>query len=115
MKIFMFILTLLLIFIIMSTLTILISKKSTMDREKSSPFECGFSPISKARMPFSIHFFLIAMVFLIFDIELSLILPMNSFKTIKNDEWLKTSFIVMTLISYGLYHEWLNGILQWSK
>nr|UBS94010.1 NADH dehydrogenase subunit 3 [Oliarus cf. filicicola HI01081] len=102
--------------LITSTLLILLSKKSTMDREKSSPFECGFSPISKARMPFSIHFFMIAIIFLVFDIEISLILPISiTFKFINLMEWLKTSSIIMILILYGLYHEWMNGILQWSK
>nr|AIT59009.1 NADH dehydrogenase subunit 3 [Qinlingacris elaeodes] len=94
----------------------ILSKKLINDREKSSPFECGFDPKSSARMPFSLQFFLIAMIFLIFDVEIALILPiMIIMKTSNIMIWtMVTMFFTIILLS-GLYHEWNQGALQWAN
>lgn len=52
-----------------------LSKKYVLTHQYSSPFECGFSPQSAARSPFSIHFFLVAIIFLLFDVELICMFP----------------------------------------
>nr|YP_010990649.1 NADH dehydrogenase subunit 3 [Klapperibrachys cremeri]WOW99080.1 NADH dehydrogenase subunit 3 [Klapperibrachys cremeri] len=95
--------------------TIVLSKKTKMSREKNSPFECGFSPFSSSRKPFSTHFFLIATLFLIFDIEISIILPMTTTKMTNMQEWMFTSTTTMMILMLGLIHEWKNGMLEWSK
>nr|AND95980.1 NADH deshydrogenase subunit 3 [Onthophagus cf. tragus] len=108
-----------LIFIICNILMILssiISKKSFIDREKSSPFECGFDPKSSSRMPFSLHFFLIAVIFLIFDVEITLLIPiimMLKISNIYNLSLIITFFIIILL--FGLYYEWSQGALNWTK
>ena len=53
----------------------LVRKKSALDREFQRPFECGFSTLSDHRLKFSLHFFLIALVFIIFDVELIILFP----------------------------------------
>nr|QDI93329.1 NADH dehydrogenase subunit 3 [Roburocoris exiguus] len=94
----------------------MISKKSNMSREKMSPFECGFDPKSSSRIPFSSQFFLIAVLFLIFDIEIVIILPMiSTIKTSKMINWMITSMVFIMVLLLGLYHEWKNGILEWSN
>nr|YP_009740543.1 NADH dehydrogenase subunit 3 [Indopodisma kingdoni]QID03505.1 NADH dehydrogenase subunit 3 [Indopodisma kingdoni] len=100
--------------IVMIIATIL-SKKLINDREKSSPFECGFDPKSSARMPFSLRFFLIAVIFLIFDVEIALILPIVIIlKTSNIMIWtMSTMFFILVLLG-GLYHEWNQGALQWA-
>nr|AYQ19068.1 NADH dehydrogenase subunit 3 [Cleridae sp. 2 ACP-2013] len=105
-----------LISMIMIILASIISKKTFLDREKSSPFECGFDPKSSARMPFSLHFFLIAMIFLIFDVEITLILPLIIITKMTNlsNLILVSTFIVLILI-LGLFHEWNQGALNWTS
>nr|WRK67331.1 NADH dehydrogenase subunit 3 [Nemoptera sinuata] len=100
--------------IIMMMLASLLSKKSFNDREKNSPFECGFDPKCSARVPFSLHFFLIAIIFLIFDVEIALILPiMVIMKTSNLWIWFMSSMIFLFILLIGLYHEWNQGALNW--
>nr|WAL33192.1 NADH dehydrogenase subunit 3 [Pontia edusa] len=95
-------------------ISFIISKKSFLDREKCSPFECGFDPMNLARIPFSLHFFLITMIFLIFDVEIILILPMiPTFKLVNLFIWFKTSFFFIIILLIGLYHEWKQNMLNW--
>nr|YP_010287474.1 NADH dehydrogenase subunit 3 [Hydatocapnia marginata]UKT61805.1 NADH dehydrogenase subunit 3 [Hydatocapnia marginata] len=101
---------------IMMMLSIILSKKSFMDREKSSPFECGFDPKSSARIPFSLHFFLITMIFLIFDVEIALIFPIiKLFKLVNFLIWMKISFFFIFILLIGLYHEWNQNMLNWTN
>nr|YP_010578706.1 NADH dehydrogenase subunit 3 [Mandarinia regalis]UZP46670.1 NADH dehydrogenase subunit 3 [Mandarinia regalis] len=96
-------------------LSLLISKKSIMDREKCSPFECGFDPMNLPRIPFSLHFFLITVIFLIFDIEIALILPMIiTFKKVNFIVWWKVSSLFIIMLLIGLYHEWNQNMLNWT-
>nr|WUR10383.1 NADH dehydrogenase subunit 3 [Nicrophorus maculifrons] len=100
---------------IMMSIASIISFKSFMDREKSSPFECGFDPKNSARLPFSLQFFLIAVIFLIFDVEITLLIPLVvilKISSISNFIVISTFFIFILIV--GLYHEWNQGALKWS-
>nr|QNE85628.1 NADH dehydrogenase subunit 3 [Hybos culiciformis] len=102
--------------IIVMILASILSKKSIIDREKSSPFECGFDPKSSSRLPFSLRFFLIAIIFLIFDVEIALILPMIMILNNSNlMVWSITSMIFLLILLLGLYHEWNQGALNWNS
>nr|AXS65310.1 NADH dehydrogenase subunit 3 [Bostrichoidea sp. 7 KM-2017] len=106
----------LMISMIMMTAASILSKKQIINREKNSPFECGFDPKTSARIPFSIQFFLIAMIFLIFDVEITLLIPLIETIKMTSISWysiLTTSFIII-LIS-GTLHEWNQGALDWLK
>nr|YP_010733848.1 NADH dehydrogenase subunit 3 [Atteva charopis]WEG93571.1 NADH dehydrogenase subunit 3 [Atteva charopis] len=101
---------------ILMFISLLISKKSNNDREKISPFECGFDPKSSARIPFSLHFFLITVIFLIFDIEIALIFPMiYTFFTVNLIIWSKISIFFFLILVIGLYHEWNQKMLEWTN
>nr|AVJ52422.1 NADH dehydrogenase subunit 3 [Psacasta neglecta] len=101
---------------VLMILCTIISKSSIMDREKMSPFECGFDPMDSPRAPFSVHFFLIAVLFLIFDIEIAIILPIIiTMKWTMTSKWIGTILIFIIVLILGLYYEWNNGMLEWSS
>nr|YP_004021624.1 NADH dehydrogenase subunit 3 [Phraortes illepidus]YP_010601344.1 NADH dehydrogenase subunit 3 [Phraortes lii]WAL35423.1 NADH dehydrogenase subunit 3 [Phraortes lii]BAJ24445.1 NADH dehydrogenase subunit 3 [Phraortes illepidus] len=113
-------LTMLMMIIIISNMLMLLnnllSKKMINEREKSSPFECGFDPSSSSRTPFSLKFFLIAVIFLIFDIEIALLLPMVPMMMMtKMNQWMITTIIFISVLIIGLYHEWNQGALKWTN
>nr|YP_009338602.1 NADH dehydrogenase subunit 3 [Chloronia mirifica]ANT70539.1 NADH dehydrogenase subunit 3 [Chloronia mirifica] len=102
--------------IIIMMLATILSKKSFIDREKASPFECGFDPINSSRIPFSLRFFLIAVIFLIFDVEIALLFPLILIFNYSNIfMWTITSTIFLMILLLGLYHEWNQGALNWAN
>nr|QNP10090.1 NADH dehydrogenase subunit 3 [Ochthebius pilosus] len=104
----------LIIVFIMMFLASILSKKTFMDREKTSPFECGFDPKSSARLPFSIQFFLIAVIFLIFDVEITLLIPLiMTLKICNLMIYMSISMFFIFILLVGLYHEWNQGALNW--
>nr|WRQ18140.1 NADH dehydrogenase subunit 3 [Anaceratagallia venosa] len=105
------------IFTIMLTMLIMtMSMKMIFSKQKSSPFECGFNPVSMKRLPFSIHFFLIAVLFLIFDIEIIIIMPMIfSMKFSMMKSWITSSYLIIIILITGLYNEWYQGMLKWTN
>nr|CDL72676.1 NADH dehydrogenase subunit 3 [Cherax preissii] len=97
-------------------LSSILSKKTMLDREKMSPFECGFDPKTSARLPFSLRFFLIAVIFLIFDVEITLLLPLASVTPFTNIfSWSFSGIFFLLILLFGLYFEWQKGALEWSN
>nr|ACY72154.1 NADH dehydrogenase subunit 3 [Alophoixus frater] len=86
------------------------------DSEKLSPYECGFDPLGSARLPFSIRFFLVAILFLLFDLEIALLLPLPWAVQLQNPTttliWASTLILILTL---GLVYEWAQGGLEWAE
>nr|BAN81978.1 NADH dehydrogenase subunit 3 [Sepia pharaonis] len=108
--------TLFLLNLLLFTLGLIIYKRSYKDREKNSPFECGFDPSICTRSPFSMRFFLLAVIFLIFDIEIILLMPLTMNILNSNTHWpLTSSMMFLIILLMGLFHEWNQGSLNWMK
>nr|AXI98772.1 NADH dehydrogenase subunit 3 [Pseudoniphargus sp. 2-Canaries] len=94
-------------------ITLMTGKKTMKLNEKLSPFECGFEPFKKARIPFSLRFFLITILFLIFDVEVAILLPLGLFSFGLNPFSLFSALVIMMILTMGLFHEWNQGVLSW--
>nr|YP_004347568.1 NADH dehydrogenase subunit 3 [Lagocephalus laevigatus]WMI35515.1 NADH dehydrogenase subunit 3 [Lagocephalus laevigatus]BAK10010.1 NADH dehydrogenase subunit 3 [Lagocephalus laevigatus] len=113
---------LLMVILITTTLSLILAAVSfwlplmTPDYQKLSPYECGFDPLGSARLPFSLRFFLIAILFLLFDLEIALLLPLPWGDQLPSPTltfiWASTLLALLTL---GLIYEWLQGGLEWAE
>nr|YP_010561847.1 NADH dehydrogenase subunit 3 [Colossendeis brevirostris]UYX57808.1 NADH dehydrogenase subunit 3 [Colossendeis brevirostris] len=95
-------------------LSFMLSKKIKFDKEKNSPIECGMNPINLMRIPFSMQFFLLAIIFIIFDIEIAILMPIPIMMLYD----ITLSFLIMLsfliILTLGLFYEWHNNALNWA-
>nr|QXU59898.1 NADH dehydrogenase subunit 3 [Oxyura jamaicensis] len=86
------------------------------DSEKLSPYECGFDPLGSARLPFSVRFFLVAILFLLFDLEIALLLPLPWATQLQSPLLtLAWTTAILLLLTLGLAYEWSQGGLEWAE
>ncbi|NP_443704.1 NADH dehydrogenase subunit 3 (mitochondrion) [Pagrus major] len=111
--------TILIITAILSIILAIVSfwlPQMSPDYEKLSPYECGFDPLGSARLPFSLRFFLVAILFLLFDLEIALLLPLPWGDQLPSPLLtLLWAFAVLVLLTLGLIYEWLQGGLEWAE
>nr|YP_011008749.1 NADH dehydrogenase subunit 3 [Uroobovella oviformis]WPV72075.1 NADH dehydrogenase subunit 3 [Uroobovella oviformis] len=101
--------------LLMMIIYLLLSKKHNFyNNNKMNPFECGFDPIMNNRMSFSIRFFKITLIFLIFDIEIILMLP-STIMWINSLLFFISINLLSLIIIMGLFYEWMFGSLNWIK
>lgn len=84
------------------------------DTEKVSAYECGFEPFDDARARFSVRFYLVALLFIIFDLEVAFLFPWAiSLKGIGVfGFWSMMVFLI--LLTIGFVYEWRKGALEWE-
>nr|YP_009160737.1 NADH dehydrogenase subunit 3 [Pseudoniphargus daviui]CCB84634.1 NADH dehydrogenase subunit 3 [Pseudoniphargus daviui] len=101
--------------VVIILMTLMLGKKTNKSNEKLSPFECGFDPFKKARVPFSLRFFLVTILFLIFDVEVAILLPLGLFSFELSAVSYFSALMIMMILVLGLLHEWNQGALTWLK
>jgi NADH-quinone oxidoreductase subunit A len=84
------------------------------DPEKLSAYECGFNAFDDARMKFDVRFYLVAILFIIFDLEVSFLFPWAvAFREIGlYGFW--TMMVFLAVLTIGFIYEWKKGALEWD-
>jgi NADH:ubiquinone oxidoreductase subunit 3 (subunit A) len=86
--------------------------RTKIDREKASPYECGFLPFSETRYPFEVQFYLIAIIFLLFDIEILYLIPLLASFTII---YPVNIIIFFAMLFLGIVYEISRNIICYSE
>lgn len=90
------------------------------DSEKLSPYECGFEAFEDARMKFDVRYYLIAIIFILFDLEIAFLFPWATiFKEIVQTEAVKVfgfaeMLVFLTILFVGYIYAWAKGALEWE-
>lgn len=84
------------------------------DAEKIGVYECGFSPFSDTRHPFEVRFFLVGILFIIFDLEISFLFPWSVVLHNIDTFGYWTMIIFLVVLTFGLIYEWVKGGLEWE-
>jgi NADH-quinone oxidoreductase subunit A len=81
--------------------------------EKLSPYECGFDPFEDARLPFDVRYYLVAILFIIFDLETAFLFPWAV--VLRQIGWpgFWAMMVFLILLTVGFVYEWAKGALEW--
>ena len=111
-----------LVFLVISTvictfpilISLIVNKSKKIDESKKSPYECGFEHFSDARMNFDVRYYLVAILFIIFDLEIVFRFPWAvAIDQIGISGLLSMVFFLFVLI-IGFIYEWKKGALDWD-
>lgn len=92
--------------LLLTIVAFIVASRHVISTDTSSPFECGFDPKNTARTPFSLRFFLLAIVFLIFDVEVALLFPTPLvIQLIPQRNALLALGLFLVILIIGLFHE----------
>ena len=84
------------------------------DPEKLSPYECGFEAFEDARMKFDVRYYLVAILFILFDLEIAFLFP---WATVINEIGVPgfvSMMVFLGILVVGFVYEWMKGALEWE-
>ncbi len=84
------------------------------DVEKLSSYECGFEPFSDARMKFDVRFYLVALLFIVFDLEVAFLFPWAVSLGQIGIFGFWSMMVFLGILTIGFIYEWRKGALEWS-
>ena len=92
----------------------LIIARQKPDSEKLSPYECGFEPFEDARIKFDIRFYLVAILFIIFDLEVAFLFPWAVSLGDIGMFGFWSMVVFLSILTIGFVYEWKKGALEWE-
>lgn len=88
--------------------------KHSPDAEKLSPYECGFEPFDDARIKFDVQFYLVAILFIIFDLEIAFLFPWAVSLSEIGEFGFWSMVVFLGVLTVGFVYEWKKGALEWQ-
>ena len=84
------------------------------DAQKNSPYECGFEAFEDARMKFDVRYYLVAILFILFDLEIAFLFPWAI--VLQDIGWfgLVAMLVFLGILVVGFVYEWKKGALEWE-
>jgi NADH-quinone oxidoreductase subunit A len=87
---------------------------SRPDPEKLSPYECGFEAFEDARMKFDVRYYLVAILFILFDLEIAFLFPWAAVINDIGFAGFVSMMIFLAILTVGFVYEWMKGALEWE-
>ena len=91
-----------------------LSARYRNDHEKQSPYECGFEPFEDTRMKFDVRYYLVAILFIIFDLEIAFLFPWAVSLHRIGTFGLAAMGVFLLILVIGFAYEWKKGALDWD-
>ena len=84
------------------------------DPEKNSPYECGFEAFEDARMKFDVRYYLVAILFILFDLEIAFLFPWAVVLKEIGTFGFVSMMVFLAILVVGFIYEWMKGALEWE-
>jgi NADH-quinone oxidoreductase subunit A len=84
------------------------------DAQKLSPYECGFEPFEDSRMKFDVRYYLVAILFILFDLEIAFLFPWAVSLRAIGHVGIVSMLVFLAILVVGFIYEWKKGALEWD-
>ncbi len=84
------------------------------DSQKNSPYECGFEAFEDARMKFDVRYYLVAILFILFDLEIAFLFPWAVVLQEIGFFGFMAMVVFLAILTIGFIYEWMKGALEWE-